>query len=291
MKPHRSPDRERPQLLPRASDRAVGALLLGVLLFSSGCTFFKYGTCQPFGGGQSKIVPVSMYDPRAANRTNRLAAWAYYDANYRASHLITDPQGNPMVLSETPPDAATSIQRVLALSAKYKGLDAAISKYINSTITKLGERTSTVELLRDGGYNIRELAFNNRLQGPVTNLVTTTAANGITNTTTTCTTIQSAADQRLQQLFSVIQTVETSRLVEQAERAKSVSLYLECCRNSKSPVDTNVIAQIQRGEPISIPTQTNETNQPIKPELNPSPAVAMISISPVVVSIFGTEAP
>lgn len=199
-------------------------------------TYFKYGFTQHFGGGQSKIVPMTMYDPLTASRANRLAAWSYYDANYRASHLITDKDGNPMILAETPPDTATTIERMLALSADPKQFGSlSLSNALNTTIAKLADRSPSVEMLRDGGYAIRELAFNNRLQGK--------------------------ADPLLQQLFSVVQSVETSPQVEQNERARAVSLYLQYCVNTTNAPNTNVIAMLQNGQtPSLISNNLSNTN-------------------------------
>jgi hypothetical protein len=115
---------------------------------------------------------------------------------------------------------------------------------LNTTIEKLASRTPSVEMLRDGGYNIRELAFNNRLQGCVTNPIPTTNANG-TVTISTNVTIQGTADQRLQQLFSVVQAVETARQAEQTERARAVSLYLQWCLVSTNAPNANVITMLQ----------------------------------------------
>lgn len=238
-------------------------LTLSTLLLATGCTFFKYGTCQPFGGGQSKIVNLSMYDPRMANPTNRLAAWAYYDAKYRASHIITDPDGNPMILSEVPPDVATTIERVLTLSATATNFGSlALSNALHASVVKLADRTPTVELLRDGGYNIRELAFNNRLHGSVTNTTATLGKHGIKITTSI---VPGVADQRLQQLFSVIQAVETSRIGEQVERAKAAGIYVDYCRANTNALDKSIIALLLGVEPPSSNVQVHQTNQVSSP--------------------------
>jgi len=103
-------------------------------------------------------------------------------------------------------------------------------------------------MLRDGGYAIRELAFNNRLQGCVTNIFTTT--NG------TVTILQGKADQLLQQLFSLVQAVETSPQVEQTERARAARLYLQYCL-----VNTNAYSS----DTLNMILSTNKTNQSKQP--------------------------
>ncbi len=85
-----------------------------------------------------------------------------FDATRRGSFITKNKEGNLVVLSEVVPDVAISSVIDLTSKLKVKGeFEAEQVTKITESLAQLGERTASVNILRDALYRVEEMFLRN----------------------------------------------------------------------------------------------------------------------------------
>lgn len=89
--------------------------------------------------------------------------WMEYDATRRGAVVRVDTQGKVTMLAEPSPDVAMAAAQSLLAKLDYGGIPAELEASLAREVVQLGQRTTTVMVLRDSLYRLSELKQNGGL--------------------------------------------------------------------------------------------------------------------------------
>jgi hypothetical protein len=98
------------------------------------------------------------------NSGNAFASHISYDASRRGSIIYKNDNSKIVVLSEPPPDVATTLATDLGAKVKVEGVvDTQAYLSTSKSIAELGKRTASAGMLRDALYKLSEMRLSSTL--------------------------------------------------------------------------------------------------------------------------------